>query len=779
MSLSAQNAAAQGATAKNASTPGASAQARRRLQENKGKAATREEKAASIRRLMQSEGDAVSENTRGFNAGRYASVARLGGRYEALKKEARRIKEDAIARLPALIDELTTRIEASGGHVYLAADAADANRYIRRLCRAHGVRRLAKSKSMTSEEIEVNEALGREGVEVVETDLGEWVLQLAGEAPSHIVAPAIHKSRAAIADLFNERFEPKTPPRTAEELTRFARRKLGALIDGADAGMTGANFIAAETGTLCLVTSEGNARKSVYAPPLYVAVAGIEKIVPRLEDLAPFLELIGRSGTGQDLTSYVSLFTPPFADAAPEAAAGTTAGKTERAFHLVLIDNGRQALRADDQLRETLYCIRCSACANTCANFQSVGGHAFGGETYSGGIATGWEAGVHGLESAARFNDLCTGCSRCVPACPVGIDIPWINTVVRDRINRGDSQNAFRWLVEGLRPSGGSPGDDRAGLDLQKRVFARFGQLARWGSRMAPLSNWVAQSRPGRALMERALGIDRRRALPAFKRETLATWFRRRRRSSNADATTRKEVVLYADAYTNHVRPARGKSAVRALEALGCRVHLSAPVESGRAPLSQGCIARAEQQARRTYEALAPHLNAGRDVIVVEPTDLAMMQRDYKRLLPARACKQLQKQSVDVMAYLQSLLEEGASPHERRGGKGQKVFYHSHCQQRTLGLEGPAVQVLRCLGYEVKTSAEIECCGMAGSFGYKRAYYELSMDVGERLGEQARAMLRGKPAALLAASGTSCQEQLEALAGQETWHPVQLVAAAL
>ena len=733
---------------------------------------------------MQTEGDAVEKNTRGFNQGRYESLARLPDA-EEIKKEARWIKEDAIARLPALIDTLIESVEARGGHVHLAEDAPDANRYIQKLCRTSGVERVAKSKSMTSEEIDVNEALESEGIDVVETDLGEWVLQLAGEAPSHIVAPAIHKSRAAIAELFNERFEPREPLETAEQLTRFARQELGALIAGADAGMTGANFIAAETGTLCLVTSEGNARKSVHEAPLQIAVAGIEKIVPSLEDLAPFLELIGRSGTGQDLTSYISLFTPPLEGKAP--------GGQERTFHLVLIDNGRTRLREDEQLRETLYCIRCSACANTCANFQQVGGHAFGGETYSGGIATGWEAGVHGLESAASFNDLCTGCSRCVPACPVGIDIPWINTVVRDRINRGEVQSTFDALVEGLMPEdvsnegreGGEGGRGElaggkltgGGMGLQKRVFSQFGLLAKWGSRAAPVSNWFARSRPARALMERFLGIDRRRSLPSFKRETLAKWFKRRSRLERGSASNR-EVVLYADAYTNYVRPERGKAAVRTLEALGCQVHLSAPVESGRAPLSQGDITHATEQAQSTYQALSPHLDAGREVIVVEPTDLAMMRRDYEKLLPTVPFEELKRQSSELMAYLASLLNEGGNHAALQAGRRQRVFYHSHCQQRTLNLQAPTVQLLERLGYDVQSSEGIECCGMAGSFGYKQEYYELSMKVGERLGQQAQDALQGgtAPSTCLAASGTSCQEQLEALTGQEVQHPIELVA---
>jgi iron-sulfur cluster protein len=727
----------------------------------------RSEKAAAIRHLLNTEGASVHRNTTGFNRGRYESVARLSN-YEELKGQARQIKEDAIARLPELIRTLQEQVEAHGGSVYLAADATDANRYIERVCRSQGARRVAKSKSMTSEEIHVNEALHEAGIEVVETDLGEWVLQLANERPSHLVAPAIHKSRSEIARLFNERFAPDPPLETAEELTRFARNQLGTLIRDADVGMTGANFIAAATGTLCLVTSEGNARKSVHVPPVYIAVAGVEKIVPSVEDLAPFLELIGRSGTGQDLTSYVSLFTPPFRDPAPRRTDENGTGNEEpreRAFHLVLIDNGRLQMREDDQLRETLYCIRCGACSNVCANFQHVGGHAFGGQTYSGGIATGWEAGVNGLDVAATFNDLCTGCTRCVPACPVGIDIPWLNVVVRSRINR-TNRSRFDWVFEGLMPE-----DEPGGLDLAKRFFGHFEIVAALGSTMAPVSNRIAAWPPVRRLMEAVLSIDRRRALPAFTRDTLQAWFNRRTSASNGRID--REVVLYPDVFTNYIHTARGKAAVRVLEALGARVHLPSVGESGRAPLSQGMIKTATKKAQAVYRALKPHLDAGHDVVVIEPSDLAMFRRDYEKLLPAAAFTALRQQSVEVMDYVGQRVEQRGADSRLRSGNGEEVAYHSHCQQRTLGLEAPTVTLLQALGYQIHTSTA-ECCGMAGSFGYKSEYYELSMRVGQQLQEE----WEGDAvwARRLVASGSSCQEQLNALSGRPVQHPIELIA---
>ncbi len=727
----------------------------------------REEKAAHIRHLLETEGPAVAENTRGFNRGRYESVGRLDS-YEELKDEARAIKEDAIERLPELIDELTETVEANGGTVYLASDAADANRYIREVVSEKEGERVVKSKSMTSEELEVNDALESDGVEVVETDLGEWVLQVADESPSHIVAPALHKSREEIARLFNETFDPEEPLETAEELTKFARARLGELIRDADVGMTGANFITADSGTIMLVTSEGNARKTAVVPDTHVAVAGVEKIVPDVESLSPFIELIGRSGTGQDITSYVSLLTPPtvspFVDPTePDVAFAER--DDDREFHLVLLDSGRMAMREDEHLRETLYCIRCSACANTCANFQSVGGHAFGGETYSGGIATGWEAGVHGYDSAATFNDLCTGCSRCVEGCPVRIDIPWINTVVRDRLNREGDRGQFDFVYDSLVP------DEESGeIDLQKRLFGNYETLAKLGSATAPLSNWIAGAEPAKRLLDRALGVDARRELPAFERRTLRDWYASRGPRIDSGEADR-EAVLYPDVYTNYLDVDRGKAAVRVLESLGVHVRIPDVPESGRAPLSQGMIATADDRSSAVFAALAEHLDAGRDVVVIEPSDLAMFRREYERFLPEESYERLATNSYEALEYVYGLIENGADASRLRSG-GEEIAYHGHCQQRTLGLAPYTVSVLEELGHDVVES-DVECCGMAGSFGYKSQYYELSMDVGDHLREQFTAPETGDR--IVVASGTSCGDQLDDLLTREAMHPLEVL----
>ena len=721
---------------------------------------SRSEKAEKIRRVMETDGENIAESARGKTDRTEDAIERFEP-YEELREKARRIKEETIESLPERIDEVTEAVEANGGHVYLAQDAEDANEYIEGVMTDRGAEHLAKSKSMTTEELELNDHLEAAGYEVTETDLGEFIIQYADEKPSHLIGPAMHRSPPDIAELFNDCFDLEEPlSADPQELTEFAREKVGERIRDADVGLTGANFVVTESGTIALVTNEGNARKTAVTPPAHIAVTGVEKLVPTVSDLQPFAELIAKTGTGQDMTSYLSLLTPPVETDAIDFDAGEYIPADERSFHLVLIDNGRMAMREDDELRETLYCIRCGACSNACANFQSTGGHAFGGETYSGGIGTGWEAGVHGLDSAADMNDLCTGCSQCLPKCPVKIDIPWINTVVRDRLNRANESDSFDFLVDGLTPD-----DEPGGIDVQKRVFGNIETMAKLGSLTPRLSNAAIGSDTVQGLLERFVGIDSRRQLPTLAEETLLEWAGRH---SNPNLDADREAVLYPDLYTNYFDPERGKAAVRVLEALGVAVRIPSVPESGRAPLSQGMIDTADAKASEVYAELAEHIDAGRDVVVIEPSDLAMFRDEYERLLPESAADRIADSSYELFEYLYGLLENGSEIDALRTAEGESITYHSHCQQRTLGLEPYTTAVLEDAGYELSTT-DVECCGMAGSFGYKSEYYELSMDVASRLEGQL------PENGTVVASGTSCGEQIAALSAEDVPHPITLL----
>jgi len=732
----------------------------------------------AIRMALGIESAAVRRNTQSFNRNRYRVAAEVID-YDALKDEARAIKERAITNLPDLLLTLEGAVRARGGQFYLASTAADACRYILGVCQAHSAKLVVKGKSITSEEIRLNHSLEGAGIEVAETDLAEFILQVADEQPSHIVAPALHYTTERIAALFKSKFSTDAALETGEELTKFARERLREKFLHADVGITGANLIAAETGTIMLVESEGNIRMSSLLPPVHIALAGVEKVIASRQEIGPFIELLALSGTGQRLSSYTSIISPPLDDPLFSLSGRPRPAKHGREFHLVLIDNGRMKMRQDPVLQETLYCIRCSACMNSCANFQTVGGHAFGGETYSGGIGGAWEAGTGTLENA-RFSELCTGCSRCVNNCPVRIDIPWMNEVLRDRLNRasaGSPLASLMGVVSAVR------GDDRR-ASAQKIFFANYHWYAAWGARMAGISNRVARSPLARRMMQAVVGLDARRELPPFSRRTLV----RAAREASAQARTGKlaKAVLFADVYTNYGLAERGMATLKVLRALGADVVVSDAVPEGRAALSQGMIATARKHARRAATLLTPYIDEGRDVIVVEPSALAMFRRDNRHVLVGtERYDMLRTRSFEPVEYAARLIaKSGRTARDvfdvSRSPVGPRIFYHPHCQQKTLGCAAPTEALLREIGFDVATSS-VECCGMAGSFGYKKEYYDLSMAVAVDLYAQVEAAERaeaGGPRALVA-SGTSCTEQFQAGLARPVLHPIELLAAIL
>jgi L-lactate dehydrogenase complex protein LldF len=331
---------------------------------------------------------------------------------EALRDRARAIKEATLQELDRHLETLIANVERLGGYVHYAATPAEARSIIVDIGRRTGARMAVKSKSMATEEIHLNDALEAAGITPVETDLGEYIIQLAHERPSHIIAPAIHKTKGQVAELFRRELKRHAAP-DPEALTRIARGELREKFLQADLGITGANFAVADTGTIVLVTNEGNGRMVTSLPRVHVAVMGVEKIVPSMTDLMVFLAILAKSATGQKLSVYTSLVQGP-------RRAGELEGPEE--FHLVLLDGGRIA-QIGGPLREALSCLRCGACLNVCPVYRQIGGHAYG-YTYPGPIGILLTAMMEGAPAVKDLAHASSLCGACVDACPVRIDIP-------------------------------------------------------------------------------------------------------------------------------------------------------------------------------------------------------------------------------------------------------------------------------------------------------------------------------------------------------------------
>lgn len=699
------------------------------------------------------ETESVRHNTQTFNNNRYKAISQIED-YEELKNKAREIKENSIRNLPLLVEKLTETIEARGGSVYYAKGKKEAVNFIKEICLSNSVKLAVKSKSITSEEIKLNDTLEAENIEVVETDLAEFILQLSKEQPSHIVAPAIHRSRESISKLFKENIDTSDPLETGEELTAFASKTLREKFLAADVGITGANLISADEGAILLVESEGNIRLTTHLPAIHIAIAGVEKIIPARKDFGIFIELLAASATGQVLTSYTNILEPPLK--APALNLNNRSDK-ERKFFLVLIDDGRMAMRDDPDLKEALYCIRCSACMNVCANFQTVGGHAFGGECYTGGIGASWAVGTTGKLEEGRFAELCTGCSRCVPNCPVRIDIPRLNTVIKNRLMEAES------------------------VPLQKIFFGYFGAMAKIASKFSSLVNYFMKSKAVKILLDKFLGVEKEREIPEFAGKTFVELYKRRvgaihqRKSGNS----RQKVIVFADIFTNYNNPAVGMKAVEALEKLGFQTEVSEVCDDGRASLSQGMVQYAEKKAAQTASYLKKLIDDGYDVIVMEPSVLTMLRNDYAKLLKDdNLFAAVNEKCYDLFEFLNMKIEEGKLDinHIKKNIKyaGQKIFYHGHCQLKSIGLGNEAPEFYKKLGIDAAISTQ-ECCGMAGSFGYKKHYYKISKSLGISLLNQIKNKFGSTDEVVILASGTSCREQLKSFSDRKDniYHPAE------
>ncbi|MCU1234167.1 MAG: iron-sulfur cluster binding protein [Candidatus Solibacter sp.] len=349
--------------------------------------------------------------------------------YQELRTQANAIKKHAIENLDHYLEEFERNVEARGGKVVYCKDATEVSDFVLQLAKERGSKLIVKSKSMTTEEVDLNERLEHHGLESVETDLGEYILQLAHEKPYHIVAPALHKTRYDVAEIFTR--ELHIPNETVpEKQTAIAREVLREKFLHADIGISGANFLIADSGAVTIIENEGNARLTTSAPKIHIAVAGIEKVIPRAQDLAVFLKLLARSATGQLLSVYTSFLSGP-------KRPGEVDGPEE--FYVVLLDNGRTKLLPDRNKRQSLYCIRCGACLNTCPVYRKIGGHSFPW-VYSGPIGAIITPQFMGVTHEPGLPFASSLCGACGEVCPVKIDIPKVLLELRSDVKKAETR---------------------------------------------------------------------------------------------------------------------------------------------------------------------------------------------------------------------------------------------------------------------------------------------------------------------------------------------------
>ncbi len=660
----------------------------------------------------------------------------------AFREDVRRVKRRCIENLPRLQQQFVENAERRGVKVFEAKTAADVIHYCVDLAKARGVKTLAKSKSLTTEEVELNPPLIDAGVDVVETDLGELIIQLVNEKPYHLVFPSVHKMAPEVAEIFTKATgEPVDSD--IPSLMKAVQKYLRPIFLKAQIGMTGANIGVAETGAICIETNEGNGRLVSSIGDCHVCIMGSEKIVETIEDAMLMILAHPVSASGQLPTTYVTWMHG-------RSPLGEGEGRGPRESHLIIMDNGRSTMRDDPDMREALYCIRCGACMNVCPTYGIVGGHTFG-HIYPGPMGICWTAGVHGLEKAADFAPLCISCGLCKEICPAKIDMPHIIAQIKHRDT------------------------EKNGQPLANRVMMRADTAARWGSLMAPLANASLKMRPIRKIMEKTIQLSADRKLPLFAATSFKQLFRNH---SSTVAHPQHKVAIFIDVFANYNNPQLGMAAVHHLESLGCRIAVPDQEASGYPFIAYGDMDRARQTAERNVARLAPYVEQGYDIVAIEPTATYCLARSYPRLLnnSTQACA-VADHAYELFEYLVKTEDASGQRHASAVLAGKRFGYHCSCHQRPLGSGNGAMEWLKRRGAEVERIETGTCCGMGGTFGLKAGPlgHKLAIAVGQPLFN----LFKEARIDAIVTESSVCTIQLAEGTGINVYHPLQLPEMAL
>lgn len=621
---------------------------------------------------------------------------------EGLINDIATAKDESIPYLEELFSTFKERAEAAGVHVHRARTAREANEIIASIAAAGDVKAIVKGKSMTAEETFLNNYLERKGFKVTETDLGEWIIQLRHEGPSHMVMPAIHLSRRQVAELFTQVTGERQDPDDIAGMVQVARRELRQAYLEADMGITGANFAIAETGTIGLVTNEGNGRLVTTLPRIHVALAGFDKLVPDLKSALRILKVLPRNATGQAISTYVTWITG--------ATECTTAPSGRKEMHIVFLDNGRLALARDPVFSQALRCIRCGACANVCPIYRLVGGHNYG-HVYIGAIGLILTYFYHGRNNARAIVKNCLNCQACKAVCPTGIDLPHlIKEVYRTILQVEDKKPLKNVLLARLLK------DRRMFHFLLRRAYLAQKPVSR-GEYIRHLPLFLAEEH----------GF---RSLPAIARTPLRDMWDSIRTEVK---TPRYRVALFGGCLVDFVYPEQAQALARILEEQN--VQLDYPMEQtccGLPAKMMGETETAREVAIQNLKAVDP---AGYDYILTLCASCGShIKENYLKLLGdepglGALVQQMTAKVIDFSSFLVDVLQLGPELFQQ---SGRKIAYHSPCHLcRGLHVTEQPRELLHKAGCQyVPSRDEDVCCGFGGSFSIE--FPELSAELLKR-----------------------------------------------
>ena len=628
--------------------------------------------------------------------------------FDALSREIRRVKETSIANLPALVEQFKLQATKSGAIVYEAEDAEDARGYISVVAHEHGIKHIVKSKSMLGEEIGIREHLEKTGITVTETDIGEWIVQLANERPSHLVGPAVHKTIEQVAELVSNAIGCNigTEPQALLDASRQALRQT---YIQADMGMSGANIALADTGSLIVVTNEGNGCLSTTMPPVHVAMVGYEKIVSGWNDAAAILRLLSRCTTGMKMPVYVSHITGPSrTDAIPGSVHTGSGGPRE--LHIVLVDNGRWQMQGTEDFREALYCIKCGTCLNVCPVFASVAGQTYG-YIYHGGIGAILTAFQHSAEEAEDVASLCLGCMACRDACPARIDIPRMIVALRT----------------GLAQEKGLPW-------LSKMAYGRVLKHQPTFDKVLKVASYLQQPFVDKDLMIRQLpgslkSLTQTISLPALSRKPLGD---RIKEFSLPGKTDKPKVAFYSGCVGTYAYPETCEKAMQFLKQCGAQPYYPEKQACCGAPAyfagdAETALGLAEKNIA-ALEEMKPDF-----IATVCPGCASMLKKEYLKLTAGEPkLNRRAKALAGKVKDLSQLVMELTPSQLQKPSKNQKITYHDPCHlKRGLGVCDEPRKLLEREGFEIVEMADADaCCGFGGHVVL--TYPELSKSILKR-----------------------------------------------